>query len=247
MSIKSFPALISRPMTWLLGLHQQDSFLNILRSQTFTYPVSREFLTSTSAQIVNPRDHRVATDQVSTTLPASSVEGLNDEAILALFTTGFFGGVIFAPERAILRMGVWKWLPAHYSTFNSKQPKNIIWRVSDIPKTTLVPIEDVLFGSFKVIDAKIKSTSDPSPSYVDFGFGSDSASFAGCHRFCVIRNPEETKDGPSEADSGVEIRLEHFRCNPVKNVDSWAEYIPWLHYWYAKLLFADGIRSLLRR
>lgn len=115
MSVKSLAASIARPVTWFLGLHQQDSFLNILRRQTFTYPVSRELLTDTSAKLINPRGHRVATDTVSIKLPASSVAGLNDEAILALFTKGFFGGVIFAPERFILCIGGWRVLPAQYS------------------------------------------------------------------------------------------------------------------------------------
>lgn len=131
--------------------------------------------------------------------------------------------------------------------FEHGQPKNIIWRRSDIPQTALVPVGDVLFGSFKVTDASLKSTTDESPSYVDFGFGSDLGSFAGCHRFAVIRNPKNATDSLGEVENEVEVRLEHFRCNPMKDVDSWAEYITWFHRWYAHLLFAAGIRSLLRR
>ena len=97
-----------------------------------------------------------------------------------------------------------------------------------------------------LIDSHLATSPDQRPSYVDFGFGSDKAPFAGCHRFSIVRNHEGNS---IESDGGVkviEMRLEHFRGNPRKNVDSWAEYITWFHYWYAKLLFADGIRSCFR-
>lgn len=125
-----------------------------------------------------------------------------------------------------------------------------------------MPVGDVLFGAFRLVDSHLKLTpSDPLPSYLDFAFGSDRGNFAGCHRFSLHRGLESKTDNElsrsnvtgliGEADlleeSEVEVRLEHFRCNPSKNVPSWAEYISWFHYWYAKLLFADGIGSVLRR
>lgn len=121
--------------------------------------------------------------------------------------------------------------------FKSKATERIIWNYSEIPPAAFMPVGDILFGSFKLMDAHLTSPSDPYPSYLDFGFGSDLSPFAGCHRFSLhrSRNPEEQ----------IEIRLEHFRCNPRTNVDSCAECITWFHYWYARLLFTDGIRSCL--
>jgi hypothetical protein len=83
-------------------------------------------------------------------------------------------------------------------------------------------------------------------SYVDYGFGSDESRFAGCHRFRVTRLPPaletlETTDGQ------IRIDLEHFRCNPQKNVPSLAERFQWFHFLYAKALFANGIQALLAR
>lgn len=82
---------MTRPSTWFLGLNQQHSFLDIVRSSKSTLPVSQGFLESSSASLINPRHHRIATDQVSLRLSASSITGLDDEAVLTLFTKGFFG------------------------------------------------------------------------------------------------------------------------------------------------------------
>lgn len=125
-----------------------------------------------------------------------------------------------------------------------------------------MPVGDILFGAFKLVDSHLKLTpSDPLPSYLDFGFGSDRGHFAGCHRFSVHRGLKAKEDSELSrlnvagaageeslpGDDEVEVRLEHFRCNPSENVPSWAECISWFHCWYAKFLFADGISSVLRR
>jgi hypothetical protein len=115
MPVKSIVAVVAQPVTWMLGLHKPNSFLNILRSQTFKYPVSKDLLESTSMRLVNPNHHCVKTDTVSIKLPAALIVGLTDEAVLALFTKGFFGGWIFAFERMIMRMGSWRILNLHFT------------------------------------------------------------------------------------------------------------------------------------
>jgi hypothetical protein len=102
----------------ILGLRQASanpSFLSILRSLVFTYPVTQELLTSSTFNLINPRNHVIVTDQVSVRLPASSISGLSDEAVLALFTRGFFGGKVFAIERLYMKLGGWKTIPTGYS------------------------------------------------------------------------------------------------------------------------------------
>lgn len=102
----------------VLGLRQASanpSFLSILRSLVFTYPVPQELLTSSTFKLLNPRNHVIVTDQVSIRLPASSISGLSDEAVLALFTRGFFGGKVFAIERLYMKLGGWRIIPRGYT------------------------------------------------------------------------------------------------------------------------------------
>lgn len=128
-----------------------------------------------------------------------------------------------------------------------------IWNRSKVPNTHLLPIGTCLFGSFSILDKDFAEPSDYSSSYVDYGFGSDEFIFAGCHRFQITRLPPNMD---SESESGskgkqpelqVQIQLQHFRCNPQRNVPSVAEYIERFHYVYAKALFANGFQSLLER
>ena len=122
----------------------------------------------------------------------------------------------------------------------------MIWSQSEIPSTTILPIGDTLFGSFKLLDAHFASPNDPAPSFLDFGFGSDDSRFAGCHRFSIVRNPERGKEDGGGEEEQVEIRLMAFRCNPMKDEDLFAEWIVWFHYCYAKMLFTNGVRACLR-
>ncbi|OBT48627.1 hypothetical protein VE00_00835 [Pseudogymnoascus sp. WSF 3629] len=233
----------------ILGLRQASanpSFLSILRSLVFTYPVTQELLTSSTFNLINPRNHVIVTDQVSVRLPASSVSGLSDEAVLALFTRGFFGGKVFAIERLYMKLGGWKTIPTGYSGFKSLPTERIEWNHHNIPAMSFMPVGDILFGAFQLVDSHLKLTpSEPLPSYLDFGFGGlESKKDSELDSVNVSR-------AASDADmlevGEVEVRLEHFRCNPSRNVPSWAECISWFHRWYAKFLFADGISSVLRR
>ena len=108
------------PTAPFLGLQQQSSFFDIARSSEFTLSVSKEFRNSSSVSLINPRHHRIATDQVSLRLPTISFSGLSDEAVLALFTKGFFGGWVFSIERWIMKMGGWRILPVGYTGTTDK-------------------------------------------------------------------------------------------------------------------------------
>jgi len=241
-------------MTSRLGTHLNlhSSFLSIFRSQEFTWTVSQSFLNSPTFHVINPRNHCAKGDKVSIKLSASAVSGLKDEAILALLTKGFFGGWVFAMEGWTMRAfgGV---LPARYEAFKDKPTKKIIWKNSDIPKDKLVPTGDMFFD-FALVNKHIQTSSDSSPSFVDYGFGSDRRIFAGSQRFAVsrkVRVPDQDVNGKVEQavkeEEYVELYVECFRCNPVVDRDSWAEYAPWLHYWYARFLWAEAVRAVLRR
>lgn len=90
-------------------------FFHSLFQSTYTYPVSKDLLTSTTFNFVNPRHHIINTDKVSQLIPASAAAGLSDEEILSLFTGGFFGGFIFRIESWLLRIWGARFLPARYT------------------------------------------------------------------------------------------------------------------------------------
>lgn len=59
---------------------------------------------STNKTLVNPRNHPALNDtrHIDLEVPQKA-QYLEDEAVLAAFMRGFFGGRVFAPERALLR------------------------------------------------------------------------------------------------------------------------------------------------
>lgn len=192
----------------------------------------------------------INTDRVSQVISAKSVAGLSDEEILALFTTGFFGGFIFRIESWFLRVWGSRFLPARYTGFQADAQAVAIRRPTAIPRQRLLPVGSLFFSSFLMLDKHIvEPTKEPFSedesvsSYVDYGFGSDEARFAGCHRFRVTRLPAATET----SDAQVQIDLEHFRCNPQQNIPSLAESFQWFHFAYAKALFANGIQAILKR
>ncbi|KGO72636.1 hypothetical protein PITC_056220 [Penicillium italicum] len=217
-------------------------FFQSLSQSHYTLHVRPEFLASSAFRFVNPRNHVIATDNATQVFPESVVAGLSDEEALALFTRGFFGGFVFGLERSALRMGGWNLLPARYTGFQGDLNASQIWNTSELPQRHLLPIGSNLFGSFKVMDKQIEpESSDQRASYVDYGFGSDEFTFAGCHRFQITRPPR------TGTEPLVRFELQHFRCNPQKNEPSVAEYFTWFHYAYVKLLFADAVQSVLLR
>jgi hypothetical protein len=89
---------------------------------------------------------------------------------------------------------------------------------------------------------QIAEATQTKSSYVDFAFGSSQTSFAGCHRFRLTRLSEDSAPGSSY----LEIDLEAFRCNPTGSLSVFDGLLSWVHTIYARLLFADGIQSIIR-
>ncbi|CAI7665429.1 unnamed protein product [Penicillium glandicola] len=217
------------------------SFFQSLCISRSTLSVRSEFLTSSSFKFVNPRHHVTGTDTVSQVFPESTVAGLSDEEVLALFTRGFFGGFIFGFERTVLRLGGWKLLPARYTGFKDDSKAIRIWNASELSTHSLPSVGSCLFGSFKVLDKQISPKSPGQhTSYVDYGFGSDEFQFAGCHRFQITRILSSGKPL-------MQLELQGFHCNPQKNQPAATKLLIWFHYLYAKLLFSNGVQSILLR
>lgn len=106
---------IAKPAKWALGLNRPDAFANIFRQCRYVKVVSREFLESPSAKLVNPQQRPIKHDTVSINLPASRFRGLSDERLLALFTKGFFGGWSFYLEGLALKAGIWRLSPVTFT------------------------------------------------------------------------------------------------------------------------------------
>jgi hypothetical protein len=117
-----------------------------------------------------------------------------------------------------------------------------VWKSNEISSSRLDTVGSHYFGIFQIVDLQIAESTKTNSSYVDFAFGSDQAYFAGCHRFRLRRLSED-----SAADSPhVEISLEAFRCNPNGSLSVFDGLLSWVHRFYARLLFADGIQSIIR-
>ena len=115
MAARSLFKVITKPATWALGLDKPDSIATIVRQCRHTLGVSRDFLESPSANLVNPQHRPIKSDTTSLSLTASTFHGLSDEKLLALFTKGFFGGWVFFLESLALKAGVWKLSPVIFT------------------------------------------------------------------------------------------------------------------------------------
>jgi hypothetical protein len=116
-----------------------------------------------------------------------------------------------------------------------------------VPDNELCDVGTKLFGTFQLLNKHISEPSGSEMSYVDYGFGSDNYSFAGCHRFSVTRH-QATPDSTSETEqskSQIRISLEGFTCNPSTNKPPVPEIGKWFHALYARALFANGVQAIL--
>ncbi|PYH76292.1 hypothetical protein BO82DRAFT_387398 [Aspergillus uvarum CBS 121591] len=231
-------------------------FFHALCYSSSTAAVRPEFLNSLSSSYVNPRQHIIGTDGITQTIPASAVAGISDERVLALFTSGFFGGFVFAPEWLLLTAAGGRILPVEYTGLTREtHTAPTLWRQAHVSDSQLHPVGTCFFGTFIILDKHIATESEvtttgPRASWVDYGFGSDESSFAGCHRFQITRIEGKGRSkGNTDltAENKVQIELQSFQCNPQKNVPFGSEILKQFHYQYARLLFANGIQSVLLR
>ncbi|KAI1071186.1 hypothetical protein LB507_009553 [Fusarium sp. FIESC RH6] len=211
---------------------------------TRSIDIPETFKNSRSAgEIVNARKHVYHSDWrwITLDIPAEHHD-VSDEVLLAKFVKGFFGGTVLRPERLVLQAAG---LNLVRFSKEAPVPKKTLWHLKDIPETTVLPVNSVLFGVFQVLDSKIahpentKSLTKPSESYVDFGFGSDSMEFAGVHRFSVERSKSDDGQGQK-----IELHFQHVTCNPTVNKPLSPQFMLGFHEMYADYLFRDGIAEI---
>lgn len=96
----------------------KKSFFDILYNCNSINHARDRFLTSRSAELVNPRHHMVISDTVWQDFDAETLAGMNDSKILSSFTAGFFGGFVFGMEGVLLNAGAWRLIPVNFTSKN---------------------------------------------------------------------------------------------------------------------------------
>ncbi|PKS05138.1 hypothetical protein jhhlp_008505 [Lomentospora prolificans] len=198
--------------------------------------------------VTNPRLHPSRADSRFITLEIpDQYRGVSDEALLARFVRGFFGGLVIAPERLVLqtvRMNL-----VHFTKIGHVGPEKKLWLAKELPDTQLLPLHTALFGVFQVVDRKLndeipEDNGRSSQSYVDFGFGSDQGGFSGVHRFSIVR----PKDGGALDDGRrtIQIHQQSTYCNPISTKPLKPDAMYTFHMMYAQLLFREGVSEIVR-
>lgn len=210
--------------------------------------------------IVNPRDHPYEVcDTRSTVITIPTLyRDITDEVLLAHFVRGFFGGYVLAPEKIILNQIRLR----ETAQFSSRYPIRLcdtngrtnklaailgnvkpeqLWQSVDLPEDRLPSLHSETYSAFQVIDIQLDNRflkEHSGESHIDFGFGSDTTKFAGCHRFRVTRNPGDENVATISFDSAV--------GNPLTRTRT----LPWglgvFHLVYSDLLFREGVSEILR-
>ncbi|KAK5315896.1 hypothetical protein LTR70_006538 [Exophiala xenobiotica] len=213
----------------------------------------------TNKIIVNPHNyiHSDDTREVRLSLDRS----LPDEQILARFMKGFFGGWIFAPERAAMRIA--RMQLVQVAALGDLPSSERVWSNREISREKLPQLGTVYFGAFRVADKLLQERHNlkhrdgkghgmtpeddgidiqDRESYIDFVFGSDEGMLRGVHRFSVLHGLCQA----DESSQDVIIRFSHTSCNPGKN-EPLNRVLAALHLAYATLLFRDGVAEVLKQ
>ncbi|KAF1997727.1 hypothetical protein P154DRAFT_440581 [Amniculicola lignicola CBS 123094] len=208
--------------------------------------IPESFRTSRSVKtITNPKNHRSVEDTRSIIVQVP--QGLTDEAILAQFVKGFFGGYSFTPESIVLNI-IRKDLVKYHALQNPGKTSRIYYPGA-LNDRTLPPVYTILFGAFQVAECNIHpniqsiegrdSQVEVTSSYIDIVYGQDGARLVGVHRFEVSRDPKRD-------DGAVEIRFSSANCNAKENVIIGA-FMGSFHRAYAMLLFREGVLRVLQQ
>ncbi|KAH8171924.1 hypothetical protein LIA77_08691 [Sarocladium implicatum] len=213
--------------------------------QTLDYDVATSFKDFQAIRrIANPRNFPLSvadTRFAEIRIPARHA-GISDEKLLASFTRGFYGGMVFGVERTVAnhvlpRFTILSKLTDLSALQNEAVPISATSR-ADLPREKVLPLYSRVCDLFQVADIHLsKSPSANESSYVDFVFGSDSTRFSGAHRFSVLRDPQD----PTKAT----ITYASVVCNPQTG-----EYVippggAFFHRVYAMMLFKEAMAEVL--
>jgi len=131
-----------------------------------------------------------------------------------------------------------------------------IWNLSSLSSTEIPPLGSLLFNNFLLLDCSAASSERrrqlfpssrvvprPHLTFAEFVYGSERIHFSGSHRFEVTREKSKTTD----SQDMIRISLSSISCNPVTEQRSVPGFLLVFHAIYARFLFADGIREVMKQ
>lgn len=242
--------------TAAVGLYSLAAYTNISKASrnsiSVYHDIPETFASShTVRNLVNPNNHPLALDSRSITIRGSKFSQLPDEALLARFVKGFFGGWVFTPERYALKalnISTGPFPGEHHrdhSALNSRvnsiaglNSTLSIWNLSELSDNTLPPISTSIFGAFQIADINLSNHTKKQPheSSIDIVFGSPSSTFAGSHRLSIHRDPA--------ASDAVTLSLSCVAGNPTQNKPMKDGVLLTFHRAYAMMLFRDAVAAM---
>ncbi|KAL2835679.1 hypothetical protein BJY01DRAFT_223217 [Aspergillus pseudoustus] len=240
------------------------------RSMKFIWHASPGHARSLGMHVIDPAGNPTQEESYILRIPLRQLRsGMRDEEILARFSNGFFAGFVFAPERwiapfvqGIIDHEVFtnaRVLGHHDSSRHLDVCK--IDRPDAMPRLSLPPLGACLFGLYYLIDTSACSAEDristfpssaailrPDCSFVEFAGRTSGRSLAASHRFEVSRDDEPWANGcaTTTGEKHVTIVYSHVRSNPRTGGQVYSRLMTAMHVCYAHLLFANGVREVLR-
>ncbi|KAL2845155.1 hypothetical protein BJX68DRAFT_269341 [Aspergillus pseudodeflectus] len=234
------------------------------RSMKFTWRAEPGHARSFAMHVIDPAGNPTQEESYTLRIPLRDLKpGLNDEEILARFSKGYFAGVVFAPERwiapfvqgiidheVIASARVLKpEAHLHLEAYKIDNP-------TAVSRDRLPPLGACLFGLYYLLDTSICSPEDresvfpgsmkiprPARSFVEYAGRTSGRSLAASHRFEVSRD-DPTANGDGEEH--ITIVYSHVRSNPLTGGKVYSRPMTAMHVCYAHLLFANGVREVLK-
>ncbi|KUI64332.1 hypothetical protein VM1G_12067 [Cytospora mali] len=209
---------------------------------------------SYAMSIMNPQHQKVFQHKLTLKISTAHVRsGITDDEVLALFTKGFFGGWVFTPERWLLsftRLSLGDFEGLNVASELGCPYAQEIWETSSLSPKAIAPLGSLLFGNFFLADYR-SATAQPqdvrnweysrgspqAPTLAEFvAGGSEVFQLVSSHRFQVSQE---------EGGDIFTVTFSHVSCNS-RTGRQFSRPFQWLHLVYARLLFSDGIREVMK-
>ncbi|KAK4495097.1 hypothetical protein PRZ48_013424 [Zasmidium cellare] len=157
---------------------------------------------------------------------------------------GFFRSWVFAPEEVVSR-NVVRVTGRNFTKLSGlpeQTPPPILFS-GQLSESSLPPLYTLLIGAFQIVDIW-QTKADDNECGVDFAYGWNTGTFAGCHRLSVTTLQEG-------GASYLRLTLACLSCNPMDDGRrSWVETLGFLsvfHKVYAEVLFRAVVGDVVTK